>query len=182
MLRLLVQSSRPADKRGVPPVAESDKPPHRDSFVASLLLAFFRNEGGSGNRSPLRRDSNGHYVPCLCDCGNLYCPGDCPQEARRESVRRAGARYQRTLRGARRHAERQRRYRQRRKREVTHHGFSLVTSRCSVSRHLVSASEPIDVDVKEPPRPPVRLLQTRCAFCGRRLPPFARLHPWRWSG
>ena len=29
-----------------------------------------------------------------CDCGNLYCPGDCPQQARRESVRRAGARYQ----------------------------------------------------------------------------------------
>ena len=117
-----------------------------------------------------------------CDCGNLYCPGDCPQQARRESVRRAGARYQRTLRGARRHAERQRRYRQRRRQEVTHHGFSLATSRCSVSRHLVSASEPVDVDVKEPPRPPIRLLQTRCAFCGRPLPAFARLHPWRWSG
>ena len=117
-----------------------------------------------------------------CDCGNLYCPGDCPQQARRESVRRAGARYQRTLRGARRHAERQRRYRERRRHEVTHHGFPLVTSRCSVSRHLVSASEPIDVASKEPPRTPVRLLQTRCAFCGRALPAFARLHPWRWSG
>ena len=117
-----------------------------------------------------------------CDCGNLYCPGDCPQQARRESVRRAGVRYQRTLRGARRHAERQRRYRERRKHEVTHHGFSLVTSRCSVLRHLGSASEPIDVDRKEPSRTPTRLLQTRCAFCGRPLPPFARLHPWRWSG
>jgi hypothetical protein len=121
-------------------------------------------------------------VCAQCDCGNLYCPGDCPVQARRESVRRAGARYQRTARGARRHAERQRRYRERHRHEVTHHGFPLVTSRCSVSRHLVSASESSDVDVKEPPRPPGPLLQRRCAFCGRPLPPFARLHTWRWSG
>ena len=33
-----------------------------------------------------------------CDCGNLYCPGECAELARRESVRRAGARYQRPLR------------------------------------------------------------------------------------
>ena len=116
-----------------------------------------------------------------CDCGNLYCPGDCAELARRESVRRAGVRYQRTLRGARKHADRQRRYRER-KRDVTHHGFSLVTSGCSVSRHPVIASEPIDVDFEEPSRHPIRLLQGRCAFCGRPLPAFARLHPWRWSG
>ena len=116
-----------------------------------------------------------------CDCGNLYCPGECAELARRESVRRAGARYQRTLRGACKHAARQRRYRER-KRDVTHQGFPLVTSRCSVSRHLLSTSEPIDVGVKEPSRPPIRLLPTRCAFCGRPLPAFARLHPWRWSG
>lgn len=116
-----------------------------------------------------------------CDCGNLYCPGECAELARRESVRRAGARYQRTLRGARKHAERQRRYRKR-KRDVTHQSFSLVTSRCNVSRHLVSASEPIDVASQEPSRPPIRLLQRRCAFCGRSLPAFARLHTWRWSG
>ncbi len=117
-----------------------------------------------------------------CDCGNLYCPGDCAELARRESVRRAGARYQRTPRGARRHAERQRRYRQRRRQGVTHQSFPLVTSRCSVSRHLVSASESSDVDVKEPSLPLVPPLQRRCAFCGRPLPPFARLHTWRWSG
>ncbi len=117
-----------------------------------------------------------------CDCGNVYCPGDCAELARRESVRRAGARYQRTLRGARRHAERQRRYRQRRQQHVTHHGFPLVASRCSVSRHLLSANEPNDVDSKEPSRPAIPLLQTRCAFCGRPLPAFARLHCWRWSG
>jgi hypothetical protein len=109
-----------------------------------------------------------------CDCGNVYCPGECAELARLESVRRAGARYQRTFRGARKHAERQRRYREQQKRNVT--------TRCSVSRHPVIASESSDVDFEEPPRRPIRLLQTRCAFCGRALPAFARLHPWRWSG
>ena len=117
-----------------------------------------------------------------CDCGNLYCPGECAKLARRESVRRAGARYQRTFRGACRHAERQRRYRERQKLEVTHHTFPLVTSQCSVLRHPVIASDSIDVDFEEPPCRPIRLPQTRCAFCGRPLPAFARLHPWRWSG
>lgn len=30
-----------------------------------------------------------------CDCGNVCCPGECAEFARRESLRRAGARYQR---------------------------------------------------------------------------------------
>ena len=42
-----------------------------------------------------------------CDHGNIYCAGECSRLARRECMGRAGARYQRTLRGARRHAERQ---------------------------------------------------------------------------
>ena len=50
-----------------------------------------------------------------CDHGNIYCAGECSRLARRECMRRAGVRYQRTLLGARRHAERQRRYRQRRR-------------------------------------------------------------------
>jgi hypothetical protein len=115
-----------------------------------------------------------------CDCGNLYCPGECAQRARRESVRRAGARYQRSFRGSGKHAERQRRYRERRKFEVTHHDFSPVTRGCSVLRHPRTVSEWIDVGSKETCWPPARSLQRRCAFCGRPLPDFARLHPWRW--
>jgi len=117
-----------------------------------------------------------------CDCGNVYCSGECTQLARRESVRRAGARYQRTFHGARKHAERQRRYREGQELEVTHQAFSLVTTACSVSRHPVIASESSDVVSKEPLGPPIHLLQRHCAFCGRPLPEFARLYPWRWSG
>ncbi len=79
--------------------------------------------------------------------------------------------------GARRHAVRQRRYRERQKRAVTDQGFPLVTRRCSVLRHLLSASESIDVDSKEPSRTPTRLLQTHCAFCGRSLPPLPGFTP-----
>ena len=165
------------------------------SFACPLCLAAaaLSSAVGEGVLGPLEEPGTYRLYHCCrcgmqvcicaqCDCGNLYCPGDCAKLARRESVRRAGARYQRTARGARRHAERQRRYRQRRRQGVTHQSFPLVTSRCSVLRHLLSASESSDVDVKEPPRPPLRLLQRRCAFCGRPLPPFARLHTWRWSG
>jgi hypothetical protein len=114
-----------------------------------------------------------------CDCGNFYCPGECAQRARRESVRRAGVRYQSSFRGARKHAERQRRYRERRKLEVTHHAFSLVATGCSLMRYPTTKSELIDVDSNEPLRPPISPpVQRRCAFCGRLLPEFARLSPW----
>ena len=35
-------------------------------------------------------------ICCHCDHGNIYCAGECAQIRRRESLRRAGARYQRT--------------------------------------------------------------------------------------
>ena len=112
-----------------------------------------------------------------CDHGNIYCAGECSRLARRECMRRAGVRYQRTLRGARRHAERQRRYRQRR-REVTHQGCASLTAGCRVSVGPVIASKSVDV----PPEAHCYRPQGICAFCAAVLPAFARLHPWRWSG
>ena len=41
-----------------------------------------------------------------CDHGQVYCPGDCRAIRRRESVRRAGAKYQGSPVGARKHAAR----------------------------------------------------------------------------
>jgi hypothetical protein len=120
-----------------------------------------------------------------CDHGNLYCGGMCARLARRESLRRAGARYQRTLAGSSRHAQRQRRYRERREamtKEVTQHGFSSAPRACSVSTHPVTVSESIDVDCRESPCRLSRAPHTHCAFCGTALPAFARLYPWRWSG
>jgi hypothetical protein len=56
-----------------------------------------------------------------CDRGNIYCGPNCSQQARRESKRAAGRRYQRSRRGRFAHAQRQRRYRTRRH-KVTHQG------------------------------------------------------------
>ena len=60
-------------------------------------------------------------ICCRCDRGQIYCAGDCAQEARRRSRREAGRRYQRSRDGRFAHAERNRRYRVRRK-NVTHQG------------------------------------------------------------
>lgn len=56
-----------------------------------------------------------------CDRGNIYCGPSCSQQARRESMKAAGRRYQRSRRGRFAHAERQRRYRAHRH-KVTHQG------------------------------------------------------------
>ncbi len=55
-----------------------------------------------------------------CDCGQLYCANGCARQARQESLRRAGQRYQQTHRGKRRHAARMARYRRGQKQKVTH--------------------------------------------------------------
>lgn len=56
-----------------------------------------------------------------CDRGQIYCASGCSSEARRESKRAAGARYQSTRAGRFAHAERSRQYRARHK-IVTHQG------------------------------------------------------------
>ena len=56
-----------------------------------------------------------------CDRGNRYCAEGCAMQARRQSIRSAGQRYQDAHRGRRAHAERQRRYRARQQ-KVTHQG------------------------------------------------------------
>ena len=66
-----------------------------------------------------------------CDHGNIYCSQGCGEEERGQAQRLAGQRYQDSLQGRRKHAQRQQRYRQRRLdqtpenegcgRKVTHH-------------------------------------------------------------
>lgn len=56
-----------------------------------------------------------------CDCGQIYCAQGCAQQARRESLRKAGASYQGTFSGRRNHAARQKKHRLK-KQKVTHQG------------------------------------------------------------
>jgi hypothetical protein len=115
-----------------------------------------------------------------CDHGNIYCAGQCARLRRQASIRRAQARYQRTRRGAARHAARQRAYRQRRK--VTHQGFSKTVIACIVVVSPSKASRTPDVHHATSDQcSNVPHGSGHCAFCGRRLPEWARQRPWRWS-
>jgi len=104
-----------------------------------------------------------------CDRGNRYCGPGCAQAARRRSVGEAGRRYQNSRRGRFAHAERQRRYRQRRKQKVTHRGSpptptdETLPVESSVS---VRGDESVAEDAGD---------GIRCHFCARICAPFVRL-------
>ena len=61
-----------------------------------------------------------------CDRGNRYCGFECAARVRKRCVQGAGGRYQASLRGRHAHAQRQRRYRERQAKKVTHQGSPLV--------------------------------------------------------
>jgi hypothetical protein len=122
-----------------------------------------------------------------CDHGHQYCAGECARIRRRESLRRAGARYQRSYHGACYHAARQRTWRARQMQKVTHQGSPEVvgvvivaaTSTTTPGNHAdhatVTLSPPVTVDSAA-----LRIhAPARCCFCGRRLSRFARLGPLR---
>lgn len=129
-----------------------------------------------------------------CDRGNTYCAGACATHRRRESLQRAGARYQSGYRGAARHAARQSAWRRRRAQKVTHQGSIAPTPAVIVtSRSMTTMTELTHAKFRspEPPssagpgdkapaaltlaRSDTRSSIPRCSFCQRQLPPFARL-------
>lgn len=119
-----------------------------------------------------------------CDRGNIYCAGECAQIRRRESLRRAAARYQRTRRGAHRHAARQRRFRTRQLRAVTdqgcHHG--AMARKVAIPTVTSSKSSHASDDAFKVAQPDAGEAQALCAFCGEALSSWTRLRLWQWSG
>ena len=98
-----------------------------------------------------------------CDRGNHYCSPECAAAQRRDSVRRAAKIYQRTQRGAEKHAERQRRYRAR-QRIVTHQGCTRSRIRSSLAARTLCLSSLTRLDdAGSTPRP----YHYACASCGR---------------
>ena len=113
-----------------------------------------------------------------CDHVNVYCGAACARIRRRECAGRASARYQRTRRGAHRHAARQRTYRERVRGKVTHQGSPGVMLRCIVSGTAIKQGKYTDVSCHDDPA-----LGQRCAFCRAPLPRWTRIRagPWgRW--
>ena len=122
-----------------------------------------------------------------CDRGNRYCMSGCARIRRRESLRRAGARYQQSYRGACRHAARQGAWRARCAQKVTQQGSAaadisgtvvlVVTDETlSVACDDQFLSEFLVVRGRSAPR---SLPGPRCSQCAEVLPAFARLGPLR---
>lgn len=108
-----------------------------------------------------------------CDHGQHYCGQCCSEAARRDSVRAAGARYQRSRRGRHRHAERQWRYRARRRgddadKKVTHQASAIPSTPASLCVTPASRAEPSLT------MPPLTASVVRCHFCARPVSAFVR--------
>jgi hypothetical protein len=120
-----------------------------------------------------------------CDRGNIYCGVSCSQSARRDALRAAGRRYQRSRRGRFQHAERQRRYRSRRQ-KVTHQGSVSAVANAVLSTESKGWDRLVQplggMDTQEP----------HCHFCRCPCSAFVRLGflprtasrlaftPWDW--
>lgn len=116
-----------------------------------------------------------------CDHGNIYCGQECSRLSRRESLRRAGTRYQHTRCGAARHAARQSAWRARHP-KVTHQRSSRGVLECSVLTHQLRLSESTDAAVVDPKQTTSGDCLGRCTFCGAELPAWTRLRLWQWGG
>lgn len=114
----------------------------------------------------------GLLVVCQgCEHGNRYCSDECSKSARRRSVRLAGARYQRSLKGKKRHAARTAAYRIRQREKVTHQSFPRNGSPEIVEQAAQEVSLP-PTSKPEPHTPP------HCNTCGRRCDFVVRRRPW----
>jgi hypothetical protein len=66
-------------------------------------------------------------VCSVCDRGQIYCGSVCSNAARQKSCKEASHRYQKTFKGKMNNALRQKRYRERLREKVTHHGSKQIT-------------------------------------------------------
>jgi hypothetical protein len=73
------------------------------------------------------------FLCSRCDRGQRYCGPPCSRGARAESLRQAGARYQRTRDGRHSHAARQAAYRERQQQKVTHHSPAELAAEARVT-------------------------------------------------
>jgi hypothetical protein len=103
-----------------------------------------------------------------CDRGQIYCNRGCASRARHQTLRSAGRRYAKSLRGRQMHAARMGRYRARRE-IVTHHGSPPTPADDLLAWDALTSTR----DEASPacgPRPSV----PHCHWCGRGCLPLLR--------
>lgn len=170
---------------------------HKDAFALSLCPHFAAlSRTACGVHGGGRGELSAVQLPALCATG-AYLPAlrsrqpilraECARIRRGESLRRAGARYQRSYHGACRHAARQRVWRARQTQKVTHQGSAEpVVAPIVAATSITPAGTDADHTVIAPPfdrsaRPLGRgvWFRPRCCFCRRPLSRFARVSPLR---
>jgi hypothetical protein len=104
-----------------------------------------------------------------CDRGQRYCAGLCRGAARKKSLKRANQKYQHCLKGRFNNAERQRRFRQRKKQAC-----ERVTDQASPSMTCHDLLVTELRAVKHRNKLPLIVAQTACHFCGCAAGPFFR--------
>ena len=143
-----------------------------------------RGVGAGYRQYQCRRCGRAVWVCRPCDRGQAYCLRGCRDLNRGDQLRQAAARYQRSRRGARSHAARQRRYREHQRRErqaatkiVTH----LTSARSSgggtvMANPITRVSESADDPERSNPTAPKACAGAsalpqvlRCEFCQRPL-------------
>jgi len=119
-----------------------------------------------------------------CDRGNRYCSDTCAASARREQLREARRRYQRSPIGRERHMLRQRRWRQKRRAVV-----ELTREKTDCREKSQPRNEAVFLERNRQLQAPIgnrideeivtnsrdTKLLFRCSICGKPLGPFARL-------
>jgi len=103
-----------------------------------------------------------------CDCGQIYCSTACSKAARCEALRASGRRYQQSSKGRFKHAERARRYRQR-KNKVTHQG-----SITPAQDDLLAANSVPDRELDDAKPLSNNKSSVHCYFCGAICSEFVR--------
>jgi hypothetical protein len=134
---------------------------------------------GSGRVFACMRCGCQIVVCSCCDRGQIYCNGDCSGHARRQTLHRAGRRWQRTSQGRRMHAARMARYRAKLAKGSDGVGVGMPAEGWprEIVTHHVSPAPPADDllaggatamprDDASPAEPPGRAT-THCHWCGR---------------
>jgi hypothetical protein len=100
-----------------------------------------------------------------CDRGNIYCGPVCSQTSRKEHMRAAGKRYQKTYDGRMNHAKRQRRYKKQKINSLTHHPSQEISTNDLLQSETNKGVKMTSSD------------ELRCHFCGRSCSLLLRTSP-----
>ena len=111
-----------------------------------------------------------------CDRGQRYCAGECRHEARTESLKRSGSKYQQSRAGRFNNADRQRRFRERKNQKVTHQGSTQKPLHALLKTRLTETKKTQMLSLSG--------FTLRCHHCGAVCEPFLRqdfLHSSRFK-